>query len=52
MTEEEIEIWRKLQNTHCFHFDGASKNNMRKVGAEGIIIDPNGKKIVTYEWGL
>lgn len=52
MTEEEIESWKQLQNRYCLQFDGASKNNPRKVGEKGIILDQNGKKIVTYEWGL
>ena len=51
MTEEEIESWR-LQKRYCMHFDGPSKKNPGKAGAGGIIFDPSGKKIVTYEWGL
>lgn len=52
MTKEEIERWKKLRNRHCLHFDGASKNKSGKAGVGGKILDPNGKKIVTYEWGL
>lgn len=52
MTKEEIKSWKKPQNRRFMQFDGASKNNPRKAGAGGIILDPNGKEIVTYEWGL
>lgn len=52
MTEEELESWKKTQNRHCMCFDGASKNNPKKLGASGIIYDPNGEKITTYKWGL
>ena len=52
MSEEELTNWRKNQNRYHLYFDGASKHNPRKAGAGGIILDPNGKENVTYEWGL
>jgi len=52
MNEKEFEEWRKRQKGFSLFFDGASKNNPRKSGAGGVIIDPNGKTIVSYEWGL
>jgi len=52
MSEEELEIWKKNQNRYCLYFDGASKHNLGKAGAGGLILDPNRREIVTYEWGL
>ena len=43
---------KKKQNRFSLFFDGASKNNPRKAGAGGLISDPDGKEIVTYEWVL
>ena len=45
---------KKNQSRYCLYFDGASKHNPEKAGARarGIILDPNGKENVTYEWGL
>lgn len=44
--------WRENQKSYCLFFDGASKNNPGKAGVGGIIIDPWGKAMVSYEWGL
>ena len=52
MSEEELTNWRKNQNRYCLYFDGASKHNPGKVGVGRIILDPDGKENVTYEWGL
>ena len=40
-----------IEETHSL-FDEATKNNPSKAGAGGVILDPNGKKIITYEWSL
>lgn len=50
MSEEELTNWRKNQNRHYLYFDGASKHNPGKAGARGIILDPDGKESVNYEW--
>ena len=47
-----MEEWIKNQRNHILFFDGASKNNPRRAGAGGLILDPKGKTIATYEWGL
>ena len=47
--EEELESQKKTQNRHCMYFDGASKNNPGKAGANGIMYDPNGEKITFYK---
>jgi len=52
MSEQELTNWRKHQNRYCLYIDGALKHNPRKVGAGGIILDPDGKENVTYGWGL
>jgi len=52
LSEEEFATWKKNQRRHCLYFDGASKHNPGKAGAGGIILDPDGKENVTYEWGL
>ena len=52
MSEEELINWRKNQNRYYLYIDGASKHNPGKAGAGGIILDPDGKENVTYEWGL
>jgi len=52
MSEKEFEEWRKNQNRFSLFFNGVSKNNPGKAGASGVISDPDGKEIITYEWGL
>lgn len=52
MSEEELTNWRKNQNRYCLYFDEASKHNPGKAGAGGIILYPDGKENVTYEWGF
>ncbi|MCY6488289.1 hypothetical protein, partial [Actinobacillus pleuropneumoniae] len=37
---------------HILFFDRAIKNNPSKSRAGGVILDPNGQKIITYEWSL
>lgn len=46
------QIGKKNQNRYFLYFYGASKHYPRKAGAGGIILDPDGKENVTYEWGL
>jgi len=48
----EMEEWIKEQRKHIPFFDGASKNNPGRAGAGRLILDPKGKTITTYEWGL
>jgi len=52
LNDEEMAEWIREQRKHILFFDGASKNNPGRVGAGGLILDPNGKRISTYEWGL
>eukprot|EP00253_Pinus_taeda_P032878 PITA_32878 len=51
-TRDEVNNWIQNQKRHTLHFDRASKNNPGRAGAGGTIRDPQGKTIVTYEWGL
>eukprot|EP00253_Pinus_taeda_P013290 PITA_13290 len=51
-TRDEVNNWIQNQKRYTLHFDGASKNNPGRAGAGGTIRDPQGKTIVTYEWGL
>lgn len=51
-TKEEVRNWIQKQRRAALLFDGASKNNPGQAGAGGIVRDPQGKTIVTYEWGL
>lgn len=44
--------WIKEQKKYILVFYGASKNNPGRAGTGGLILDPNGKKLITYEWGL
>lgn len=46
------QLGKKKQKRHCLYFDGASKHNPGKAGPRGIILDPDGKESVTYEWEL
>lgn len=50
--EREIEGWIKNQRSYILFFDGASKNNPRRAGVGGLILNHQGETIFTYEWGL
>ena len=52
MEDKEFAEWIKEQKRHILFFYGAAKNNPGKAGAGGVILDPNGKKIITYGWSL
>ena len=52
MSKEELVNLKKNQNRYCLYFNRPSNHNPRKVGAGGVILDPDGKENVTYEWGL
>lgn len=52
LNDTEIAEWIKEQKKYILFFDGASKNNPSKAGVGGLILDLNGKRISTYEWGL
>jgi len=49
---EKLTHLRKNQNRYYLYFDGASNHNPGKARVGGIILDLDGKKNVTYEWGL
>lgn len=51
-TEEEVHNWIRSQNKNVLYFDGASKKNPGQAGAGGIIKDPHGNLMVSFEWGL
>lgn len=48
----EMEEWIKNQRKHILFFDGASNNNLGRAEVGGLILDPKGEVITTYEWGL
>lgn len=52
LEDKEFAEWIKEQKRHILFFDGAAKNNPVKAGVGGVILDPNGRKIITYEWSL
>eukprot|EP00253_Pinus_taeda_P010059 PITA_10059 len=52
LKQDDFNKWLHTSNTHSLFFDGASKSNTGAAGAGGIICNPNGKPLVTFEWGL
>eukprot|EP00253_Pinus_taeda_P015168 PITA_15168 len=52
LTKDEFGKWLQVKNTHSLFFDGASKSNPGAVGAGGIILDPSGVMVSSFEWGL
>ncbi len=52
LEDKDFVEWIKEQKRHILFFDGAAKNNPGKVGVGGVILDPKGNKIITYEWSL
>lgn len=52
LEDKEFAEWIKEQKRHILFFNGAAKNNPGKAGAGGVILDSNGKKVITYEWSL
>jgi len=52
LKQDEFNNWLQSRNSHSLFFDGASKSNPRVAGAGGIIYNPSGDPISSYEWGL
>jgi len=52
LKEDEFTEWLQNSNSHSLFFDGASKSNLGVAGAGGVIYNPNGDPIVSFEWGL
>lgn len=52
LEDKDFAEWTKEQKRHILFFDEAAKINPGKSGAGGVILDPKGNKIITYEWSL
>lgn len=52
LTKEEFSKWLQSKKFDSLFFDGASKSNPGVAGAGGIILNPSGEPISSYEWGL
>ena len=52
LTEQDFIKWRSSLEEYCLFFDGASKGNPGASGGGGVILDPGGKPILSYAWGL
>lgn len=52
LTKDEFSKWILSKKSHSLFFDGASKSNPGAAGAGGIILDPTGASVSSFEWGL
>lgn len=52
LKQDDFNNWLPSSNTHSLFFDRASKSNLGAAGAGGIIFNPNGEPLVSFEWGL
>lgn len=52
VNQDEFSEWLRHSNSHSLFFDGASKSNSRVAGAGGVIYNPNGYLIASFEWVL
>jgi len=50
--QEELKGWLPNNNSYYPFFDGASKSNPGTAGVGGVIYNPSGSIIATFEWGL
>ncbi len=50
--EREVEEWIKNQQNFILLFDGASKNNPKRAGARGVVLNQQSETISTFVWGL
>lgn len=52
LKQTDFNNWLCSSNIHSLFFDGASKSNLGTAGAGGIILNPLGEPLVSFEWGL
>jgi len=52
LKDKEFRDQLKAHNWPCLFIDGSSKFNPGRVGVGGLILDHEGTKTMSYEWGL
>ena len=52
LEEKDFIKWRSSLEKHILLVDGASKGNLRKAGGGGVLLDPSGRIILSFAWGL
>ena len=48
----EFQIWWKAQWKASIFFDGASKGNLGRAGAGGVVYSMDVKRVYSFSWGL
>ena len=51
-SESNFQSWWRTQGKASIFFDGASKGNPRRAGADGVIYSADGKSVDSFSWGL
>ena len=52
ISENEFSEWWQLKNKVSIFFDGASKGNLGKTEAGGLIFYPGGNLEISFSWGV